>query len=59
MPMKKVIFLFIFTTFVSVIFAETFDPKACYKRCMEVKDDKKLCNYICYEKRKTQYFMID
>jgi hypothetical protein len=57
--MKKVIFLFIFTTFVSVIFAETFDPKACYKRCMEVKDDKKLCNYICYEKRKTQYFMID
>ncbi|MQA41499.1 hypothetical protein [Rugamonas aquatica] len=27
-----------------------FDPKACYKRCMEKINDKKECEEICYKK---------
>lgn len=52
--MKYIIVVFILTASVSVIFAETLDPKVCHKRCMEIKDDKKLCDDLCYGKKEVK-----
>lgn len=28
-----------------------FEPKVCYKRCMDEVDEKATCDYICYKKK--------
>ncbi len=49
--MKQIATFLALVASVSFILAEPFDPKACHRRCMEIRDDKQLCDHICYGKK--------
>jgi len=48
--MKKYLALFFTCVAVSASTFAGYDPKVCYKRCMDELDDKKKCEYVCYKK---------
>ncbi|WP_156648705.1 hypothetical protein [Massilia sp. Leaf139] len=48
--MKKFLALLVVVTVSSSSFAG-YDPKVCYKRCMDDLNDKQKCEYICYNKK--------
>lgn len=43
------LFLWLATAF-GLAYAE-FDPKECYRKCMEHVKDREKCEYICYGKK--------
>lgn len=49
--MKRLVILFFSMASLSAWAAGALEPKVCYKRCMDELDDKKKCEYICYEKK--------